>query len=184
MGILSNKLVIRLIVLIVLGVFTMIGFYFGIRWASQDVSMLNGGPDQLTVDLEQKKAQLEKWNNDFLNEFPDVPAVKATVESYQEILSRVIARNERLRREGVSMKKRVKQLTQFGKEITPSIVQRTRSTELHLELMREDSDLKQKIDRYMHADWMLPLPISLLGLSKKEMRALQGQLQSSQHGNQ
>ena len=184
MGILFNKLVIGLIVFAVLVVFIMIGFYFGIRWSSQDLLGVDSKSDRLTAELEQKRDELEEWGNDFLNEFPDVPAVKATVESYREILSRVIARNERLRQEGVSMKKRVKQLTQFGKEITPSIAQRMRSTELHLELMRKNSDLKQKIDRYMHADWMLPLPISLLGLNKKEMRALQEQLQTSQHGHQ
>ena len=36
MKIFSNKLAIVLIVLIVLAVFTLMGFYFGIRWASQD----------------------------------------------------------------------------------------------------------------------------------------------------
>ena len=40
MGILSNKLVIGLIVLTVLTVIVMIGFYFGIRWASQDLQSL------------------------------------------------------------------------------------------------------------------------------------------------
>ena len=182
MGILSNKLVIGLIVLAVLVGFILIGFYFGIRWVSQDQIVLDGAPDQLTADLEQKREKLEEWANDFLNEFPDVLAVKATVESYQEILSRVIARNERLRREGVSMKKRVKQLTQFGKEITLSIAQRTRSTELHLELMRENSDLKQKIDRYTHTNVILPLPLYLLGANERELETLQKILEKSQHG--
>ena len=184
MTILSNKLWIWLIVLVVLGALIVIGTYLGIRWASQDQAAFNGGRDQLTAALEQKEVELEAWSQDFLNEFPDVPAVKATIESYREILSQVIAQNEQLRQEGVPMKKRVKKLTQFGKEILPSIAQRTRSTELHLELMREDTALKEQIDRYMHADWMLPLPISLLGLNKKEMRALQEQLQGSQKGHQ
>ena len=105
-------------------------------------------------------------------------AVEATVESYHEILSRVADRNERLRQEGVSRKKREKELTQFAKEIWGPIAERTRSTELHLELMHKDTDLKMKIDRYMHADWMFPIPIYLLGLDKKEMRALQEQLQA------
>lgn len=172
MKILSNKLV---ILLIVLAMFIMIGFYFGVRWASQEL-LSESRPDQLTVDLEQKSVQLEEWGNGFLHQFPDVPAVKATVDGYQELLSRVIDRNERLRREGVSMKKRIKQLTQFAKEISEPIAERARSNELHLELMRENTDLKMKIDRYMHADWMFPLPIYLLGLNKKEMRKLQEQL--------
>ena len=122
--------------------------------------------------------QLEEWSDDFLNEFPDVSAIKATVESYQEILSRVTDRNEKLRQEGVSKKNRVKQLTQFAKEISEPIAERTRSTELHLELMHKNADLKMQIDRYMHTDWMLPLPIYLSGLNKKEMRVLQEQLQA------
>ena len=178
MKILSNKLVIGLIVLIVLAMFTMIGFYFGIRWASQDVLGFDSQPDKLTADLEQKRGQLQEWGNGFLNEFPDVQAVKATVESYQEILSQVIDRNEQLWQKGMSARGRIKQLTQFAKEISDPIAERTRSTELHLELMHENSELKEKIDRYMHADWMLPLPIYLLGLNENEMSVLQEQLQA------
>lgn len=179
----SEKLRISFILLVVSVLLVMIGFYSGVRWASQEL-LSESRPDQLTVDLEQKRVQLEEWGNGFLHEFPDVPAVKATVDAYQELLSRVIDRNERLRQEGVSMKKRTKQLTQFAKEISEPIAERTRSTELHLELMRDNTDLKMKIDRYMHADWMLPLPIYLLGLSENEMSVLQDQLQASQHGNQ
>ncbi len=170
-----KKLRVSLILLVVSLLPVAIGFYFGVRWTSQEL-LSESRPDQLTVDLEQKRAQLEKWGNGFIHEFPDVPSVKATVDAYQELLSRVIDRNERLRQEGVSMKKRIKQLTQFAKEIVGPITERTRSDELHLELMRENTDLKMKIDRYMHADWMFPLPIYLLGLNKKEMRALQEQL--------
>ena len=177
MKILSNKLVIGFIVLIVLAMFTMIGFYFGVRWASQDVLGFDRQPDKLTVDLEQKRVQLQEWGNGFLNEFPDVQAVKATVESYREILSQVIDRNEQLRQKGMSAKGRIKQLTQFAKEISEPIAERTRSAELHLELMHENSELKGKIDRYMHADWILPLPIYLLGLNENQMSALQEQLQ-------
>ena len=110
MNILSNKLVIGLIVLTVLVVIVMIGFYFGIRWASQDLLEFDSEPDQLTADLEQKRVQLEEWSNDFLSQFPDVPAVKAMVEVYQEILSEVIARNEELRQEGMSTRRRIKHL--------------------------------------------------------------------------
>ena len=67
MNILSNKLVIGLIVLTVLVVIVMIGFYFGIRWASQDLLEFDSEPDQLTADLEQKRVQLEEWSNDFLS---------------------------------------------------------------------------------------------------------------------
>ena len=184
MKILSNKLMTGLIVLIVLALFTMIGFYFGIRWASQDVLGFDSQPDRLTADLEQKRGQLEEWGNDFLNQFPDVPAVKATVEGYQEILSEVTARNEQLRQEGVPTRRRIKHLTQFAEEISGSIAEQTRSTELHLELMHKNSELKKKIDRYVHADWMLPLPIYLLGLNENEMAALQEQLGSTQHEHQ
>lgn len=171
----SEKLRISLILLVVSVLLVVTGFYFGARWASQEL-LSESRPDQLAVDLEQKRVQLEEWGNGFLHEFPDVPAVKATVDAYQELLSRVIDRNERLRQEGISMKKRIKQLTQFAKETVGPITERTRSDEFHLELMRENTDLKMKIDRYMHADWMFPLPIYLLGLDKKEMRALQEQL--------
>jgi len=179
---LSNKLVIGSIVLIVLAVFTLVGFYFGIRWASQDVSVLNDGPDQLTVDLEQQRVQLEKWSDDFLNQFPDVPAAKAMVEVYQEILSEVIARNEKLRQEGMSTRRRIKHLTQFAKEISGPIAERTRSTELQLELMRENSALKEKIDRYTHRNVILPLPLYLLGANEKELETLQKILEESRHG--
>ena len=171
----SEKLRISLILLVVSVLLVMIGFYFGVRWASQQL-LSESRPDQLAVDLEQKRVQLEEWSNGFLHEFPDVPAVKATVDAYQELLSRVIDRNERLRQEGVSMKKRTEQLVQFAKEISEPMAERTRSAELHLELVRENADLKMKIDRYNHADWMFPLPIYLLGLDKKEMWALQEQL--------
>lgn len=170
MDILSTKPRMRLIVSVLVLMLITAGFYFGTRSTTQE--------DQLEADLAQKKGQLEEWSEDFLNEFPDVPAVKATVESYQEILTQVIERNEKLRQEGASRKKRIKQLTQYAKEISEPIAASTRSTELHLELMHKDTDLKMKIDRYMHADWMFPLPIYLLGLNKKEMRALQEQLQA------
>ncbi len=170
MDILSTKPRMRLIVSVLVVMLITAGFYFGTRWTTQE--------DQLEADLAQKKVQLEEWSEDFLNEFPDVPAVKATVESYQEILTQVIERNEKLRQEGVSRKKRIKQLTRYAKEISEPIAERTRSTELHLELMHKNTDLKMKIDRYMHADWMLPLPIYLLGLNKKEMGVLQEQLQA------
>lgn len=176
MAILSTKPRIGLTVLVLVVVLVTVGYYFGMHWVAQE--------ERLEADLAQKKVQLEEWSDDFLNEFPDVPAVKATVESYQEILSQVIERNEKLRQEGVSKKNRVKQLTQFAKEISEPIAERTRSTEFHLELMHKNTDLKMKIDRYMHTDWMLPLPIYLLGLNEKEMSALQGSLQASQHGNQ
>lgn len=168
MAILSTKPRIRLIALVLVVMFITAGFYFGMRWASQE--------NQLETDLAQKKVQLEEWSDNFLNEFPDVPAVKATVESYQEILTQVIERNEKLRQEGMSRKKRIKQLTQFAEEISETVAER--STALHVELMHKNTDLKMKIDRYVHADWMLPLPIYLLGLDKKEMRALQEQLQA------
>ncbi len=181
MKILSNKLVIGLIVLIVLAVFILIGFYFGIRWASQDVSVINGGPDQLTVDLEQTRIELKDWSEDFLDQFPGVPAVKAMVEVYQEILSEVIARNEELRQKGMSTTKRIKHLTQFAEEISGPIAERTRSTELQLKLMRENSALKEKIDRYMHTNLMLPVPLYLLGLNERDLETLQKQFEASKN---
>ncbi len=182
MDILSNKLVIGLIVLTVLVVIVMIGFYFGIRWASQDLLEFDSEPDQLTADLEQKRVQLEEWSNDFLSQFPDVPAAKAMVEVYQEILSEVIARNEELRQASMPAGKRIKQLTQFAKEISGPIAERTRSTEFQLKLMRENRALKEKIDRYTHTNVILPLPLYLLGANKRELETLQKILEESQHG--
>ena len=129
MKILSNRLV---IVWIVLVVFIMVCLYFGKDWSSQDLPVFDGEPDQLTADLEQTRVRLKNWSDDFLNQFSDVPAAQAMVEVYQEILSGVIARNEELRQEGMSTKKRIKQLTQFAREISGPIAERTRSTELQL----------------------------------------------------
>ena len=181
MKILSNKLVIGLIVLTVLAVFTIIGFYFGIRWASQDVSVLNDGPDQLTVDLEQTRIRLKDWSEDFLNQFPDVPAVRATVENYREILREVTSRNEELRQKGLSTRRRIKQLTQFAEKISGPIAERTRISALHLELMRENKALKEKIDRYMHTNLMLPVPLYLLGLNETDLETLEKQFEASQN---
>ena len=181
MKILSNKLVIGLIMLIVLAMFTMIGFYFGIRWASQDVSVLNGGPEQLTVDLEQTRIQLKDWSEDFLNKFPDVPAVKATIENHQQILSEVTVRNEELRQKGMSTGRRIKHLTQFAEEISGPIAERTRFSALHLELMRDNKALKEKIDRYMHTNLMLPVPLYLLGLKQRDLDALQKEFEASKN---
>ena len=179
MKILSKKLA---IVWIVLVGFIVVCLYFGKDWSAQDLPVFDGEPDQLTTDLEQTRVRLKNWSDDFLNQFPDVPAAKAMVEIYQEILSEVTARNEQLRQEGVSMKKRIKQLTQFAKEISGPIAKRTRSTELQLELMRENSALKKKIDRYTHTNVILPLPLYLLGANKRELETLQKILEASQHG--
>ena len=51
MGILFKKLRIGLIVLVVVVVLIMIGFYFGIRWTSQDRSVLVGALDQLLIPI-------------------------------------------------------------------------------------------------------------------------------------
>ena len=181
MDILSHKLVIGLIVLIVLGVFTMIGFYFGIRWASQDLLRFDSQPDRLTVDLEQQRVQLEKWSEDFLGQFPDMPAVKATVENHQEILREVTARNEELRQKGMSTERRVKHLTQFAEEISGPIAERTRFSALDLELMRENKTLKEKIDHYMHTNLRLPGALYLLGLNERDFETLQKQFEASQN---
>ena len=51
MGILFKKLRIGLIVLVMVVVLIMIGFYFGIRWASQDRSVLVGALDQRLIPI-------------------------------------------------------------------------------------------------------------------------------------
>ena len=51
MDILSRKLRVGLIVLAVVVVLIMIGFYFGIRWASQDQSVLVGAADQMLIPI-------------------------------------------------------------------------------------------------------------------------------------
>ena len=51
MRILSKKLRIGLIVLAVMVVLIMIGFFFGIRWASQDQSVLVGTSHQLLIPI-------------------------------------------------------------------------------------------------------------------------------------
>ena len=49
MGALSRKLRVGLIVVAVVVVLIMIGFFFGIRWASQDQSVLVGASAQLLI---------------------------------------------------------------------------------------------------------------------------------------
>ena len=51
MGILFMKLRSGLIVLAVVVVLMMVGFYFGSRWASQDRSVLVGALDQLLIPI-------------------------------------------------------------------------------------------------------------------------------------
>jgi hypothetical protein len=133
---------------------------------------LDGVPDKVAADLEQMQGRLKDWSDDLLNQFPNVPALEATVESYQETLDQVIARNEQLKRSGVPMRERINRLTQFGKEIGNSIATEKRMAELHLELLRENTELKVEIDRYMHQHVMLPLPHYLLGLSEEEYQSL------------
>ena len=135
-------------------------------------SALDDVTDKVAVDLEQMQVRLKDWSDDLLNQFPNVPALEATVESYQETLNQVIAQNEQLKRSGVPIRERINRLTQFGKEIGNSIATEKRMAELHLELLRENTELKVEIDRYMHQHVMLPLPHYLLGLSEEEYQSL------------
>lgn len=132
----------------------------------------DGVTDKVAADLEQMQVRLKDWSDDLLNQFPNVPALEATVESYQETLNQVITRNEQLKRSGVPIRERINRLTQFGKEIGNSIATEKRMAELHLELLRENTELKVEIDRYMHKHVMLPLPHYLLGLSEEEYQSL------------
>ena len=61
MDTLSKKLGLGLIVLAAVVVLMMIGFYFGIRWASQDRSVLVGVPDHPPVPL--SRLELNKKEN-------------------------------------------------------------------------------------------------------------------------
>ena len=63
--ILSNKLRTGLILSAVLVALIMIGFFVGSRWAAQELLRLDSKPDKLTVDLEQKRVQLQEWGNGF-----------------------------------------------------------------------------------------------------------------------
>ena len=118
----------------------------------------NTTSDPISADLQQKRVQMQAWAVDFLNRFPDVPAVEALVDSYQELLDRVIDRNTELQEKGYSKKARVKQLTRFAENIVLDIEERTHSGALHMQLMRENPKLKTAIDRYTHTNEMLPLP--------------------------
>ena len=118
----------------------------------------NTTSDPISADLQQKRVQMQAWAVDFLNRFPDVPAVEALVDSYQDLLDRVIDRNAELQEKGYSKKDRVKQLTRFAENVVLDIEERTHSGALHMQLMRENPKLKTAIDRYTHTNEMLPLP--------------------------
>ena len=47
--------------------------------------------------------------------------------------------------------------------------------------MRENKALKEKIDRYMHTNLMLPVPLYLLGLNKMDFEILQKEFEASQN---
>lgn len=141
--------------------------------ASADSSAPSDQADQITADLEQTRLQLKAWGDDYLKQFPDVPAVEASVEVFQELLSQVTARNQQLKEEGVPIEVRIKRLADFAEEISGDIVKRKRINELHFQLLREDTELKLKIDRYLHHKVFLPLPPYLLGLNEEQLQTLQ-----------
>lgn len=133
---------------------------------------LDSVPDKVTVDLGQMQVQLKEWSDGPLSQFPNVPAIEATAESYQETLNQVVVRNEPLKRASVPIRERIQRLTLFGEEIGNSIATEKRMAELHMKLLRENTELKLEIDRYMHQHVMLPLPHYLLGLSEEEYQSL------------
>ena len=141
--------------------------------ASAESSVLRGKVDRVTADLEKTRVRLNEWCDNLLNQFPDVPAVKATVEGFQELLRRVTARNQQLKEKGVPMEARIKQLANFAEKTSGDIVKRRRTNELHLQLLRENTELKLKIDRYLHHRTFLPLPPYLLGLNEEQLQSLQ-----------
>jgi hypothetical protein len=132
----------------------------------------DGVPDKVAVDLEQMQTRLKEWSDGLFSQFPNVPALEATVESYQETLNQVIAQNEQLKRAGVPIRERIRRLTLFAAERGDAIATEKRMAELHLKLLRENTELKVEIDRYMHQHVMLPLPHYLLGLSEEEYQSL------------
>jgi hypothetical protein len=69
--------------------------------ASADSPVLSDEADRVTAELEQTRLQLKAWGDDYLKQFPDVPAVEATVEDLQELLRRVTDQNQQLKEEGV-----------------------------------------------------------------------------------
>ncbi len=128
---------------------------------SKATTSANTTSDPISVDLQQKKLEMQAWSVDFLNRFPDVPAAEALVDSYRELLDRVIDRNAELQEKGYSKKARVEQLTRFAENIVLDIEERTHSGALHMQLMRENPKLKTAIDRYTHTNEMFPLPLYL-----------------------
>ena len=141
--------------------------------ASADSSVLSGEADRVSADLEQTRLQLKAWGDDFLKQFPDVLAVETTVEGFQELLRRVTDRNQQLKKEGVPIEARIKQLTRFAAEISRDITERNRTHEIHFQLLRENTELKLKIDRYVNHKVFLPLPPYLLGLNEEQLQRLQ-----------
>ena len=117
--------------------------------------------DPIAADLLQKQVEMQTWAADLLNQFPDVPAVTALVDTYRELLDRVIAHNTQLQEKGYPKKERIKLLTLFAEKIMLDILEHTHSGDLHMQLMREEPKLKVAIDRYTHKNEMLPLPLYL-----------------------
>lgn len=117
--------------------------------------------DQIAADLRQKKIALQSWSADFLEQFPDVPAATALVDAYQDLSDRVIDYNDQLQEKGYPEKARIRLLIAFVERIILDIEKRTNSGALHNQLMRENPKLKIAIDRYTHANEMLPIPLYL-----------------------
>ena len=118
--------------------------------------------DPIAADLLQKQVEMQTWAPDLLNQFPDVPAVTALVDSYRELLDRVIARNTELQEKAYPKKERIKLLTLFAQKIILDIEERRHSGALHMQLMRDDPKLKVEIDRYTHKYDFFPLPLYLI----------------------
>lgn len=133
---------------------------------SSTTSPVSDEADSITVDLVQAQMELKAWGAALLKQFPDAPVApvaKAVSDSFQEMIRLVIIENERLRQKGIPTKARQKQLAQFVEERLVDIVRQTRSDKLAMDLLREHTELKLKLDDYMHEN-IPPLPAYLFGL--------------------
>ena len=139
---------------------------------SEDSSAPSDQSDQITADLEEASVRMNEWCDNLLNQFPDVAAVKASVEGFQEVLRQVTARNQQLKEEGVPIEARKRQLARFAEEIAKDSAMQTRIDELHMQWMREDTESKLKFDRYINHNMVLPLPPYLIGMTEEQWRSM------------
>lgn len=115
----------------------------------------------ISVDLEQKQVELDKWATDFKAQFPSLSYPQAVADNYQQLLDRVSDRYQQLQNLGFSEDACKKRLVSLAEAIAPSLMEENKT--LYINMMRESIPLSIEVNRYLHTNELLPLPNYLLG---------------------